>query len=221
MTKNELINMILNENRQENSLKDLIEEIRALRNDHKRMEENFNAKMDEIATLKSNLQQCFSIINKQQTFLEMVDAENRSKNVVVFGVEETEHEEDEETEDRQKLTNVFEKINVKPVTIQCKRLGKKGRNPRPMIVTLNSSIERKRILENAKKLKEQGNCYRKVYIKKDQHPAIRREYARLRTVEKIEKDKPQNQGIDISFNRDDRTLRRNGIIIDRFSLNFA
>ena len=163
---------------------------------------------------------CYDTINKQQTFLEMLDAEKRSNNVVLFSVKEPENENQEENDEEVKIKEVFEKIEVHTLPKSYKRLGQRGVKPRPILVTLESGNARRDVLKNAKKLKE-VNEYKRIFIRKDQHPAIRREYGRLRMVEKSEKEKPQNQGVNIVFHKDDRTLRRNGIVIDRFNLNFA
>ena len=57
-------------------------------------------------------------------------------------------------------------------------------------------------------------------MKKDQHPAIRKEAARLRAREKEEKEKPENVGADIVYDWKNRVLVRNGNVIDKFSPNF-
>ena len=57
---------------------------------------------------------------------------------------------------------------------------------RPLLVVLKSQQEKNTILKNASKLKNNEH-YRTVYVKKDQMPHERKEWARLRAVLKVEK----------------------------------
>lgn len=60
----------------------------------------------------------------------------------------------------------------------------------------------------------------RVYLKKDVHPAIRKEQTRLRNREKQEKGKPCNAASNISYDWKNRVLVRDGVVIDRFSPMF-
>ena len=76
------------------------------------------------------------------------------------------------------------------------------------------------VLQNTKALKDAGGTYRHVYVKKDIHPAVRKEWRRLKDAEKSEKEKPCNQGCDIRLDTNKRELLRDGVIIDRWSPSF-
>ena len=76
------------------------------------------------------------------------------------------------------------------------------------------------ILRNASKLKDQGenDPFKRVFLKRDVHPDIRREEKRLYEVFKAERDKPQNVDFDVIFDRKKRVVTVNGEEIDRFKL---
>ena len=54
-------------------------------------------------------------------------------------------------------------------------------------------------------------------MKKDVHPAIRKEWKRLRDVEAAEKVKPVNQGCTIQLDYKCREVNRDGVVIDKWS----
>ena len=60
--------------------------------------------------------------------------------------------------------------------------------------------------------------YKKVFLKKDQHPDIRQEEKRLYEVFKAERNKPENADKVVVFNRRTRIVTVNGEEIDRFKL---
>ena len=55
-------------------------------------------------------------------------------------------------------------------------------------------------------------------MKKDQHPSVRQEWKRLHTVYKTEKERPTNQGCNIEFNFRERKVYKDGIVIDKWSM---
>ena len=73
-------------------------------------------------------------------------------------------------------------------------------------------------MEHAKNLKGVSDCER-IYIK-DTHPTVRFEQNRLRKIEKEEKEKPQNRGLKITYDHNNRVLLKEGRIIDRFCPSF-
>ena len=56
-----------------------------------------------------------------------------------------------------------------------------------MFVRVNSKFIRDKVLEKAKKLKDLNDPYKKVSIKKDSHPEVRKEWKRLKDAEEAEK----------------------------------
>ena len=65
-------------------------------------------------------------------------------------------------------------------------------------------------------MKDAGPVYAKVYIRKDVHPATRREWKRLKDAEKNEKAKPGNEVSTITLDYKARVLLRDNIVIDRW-----
>ena len=82
------------------------------------------------------------------------------------------------------------------------------------------SSMRNEVLKNSNKLKDHpdGSVYKKVYLKKDQHPDDRLEEKRLCEVFKAERNKPENADKEVIFNRRTRVVTVNGDEIDRFKL---
>ena len=78
----------------------------------------------------------------------------------------------------------------------------------------------KPIVASAKQLKEMSSPLDKVYVKKDMHPGVRREFNRLRQAEKAERDNPDNAGRNIEYDPIARTLSVDGVIVDRFRSSF-
>ena len=91
---------------------------------------------------------------------------------------------------------------------------------RPIKITVPSPQVRRTILQNSKNLKQAGHVFKKIYVKRDMHPAFRKEMGRLRESEKREREKPENQGRDVRYDRTTRVLTVDGAIVDRFNPTF-
>ena len=87
-----------------------------------------------------------------------------------------------------------------------------------MQVILNSSTDVKKVLKEAPKLKDGSIKFSKIYLKRDMHPMIRREYDRLRKVVRAEKERAENQGRNVFYDKTSRTVKIDETVIDRFSL---
>lgn len=188
---------------------------------------SMHAKFEDLSAKQKSLAQenefLRNAVLQQQKFLESIDAEKRASNVIILGVPEdameidgTTHESDDE-----KVAVVFSKIEhvgIQPVSIV--RLGKNApSNPkkgRPMKIVLSNQSTRSQILEKAKKLKESGDAFEKIYIKKDVHPQVRKEFRRLRDVEKNEKERPENVGKNVRYVHETRCVMVEDQVVDRF-----
>ena len=95
----------------------------------------------------------------------------------------------------------------------------RGRN-RPLLLTIKNGDIRQQILANAKNLKSAGDNYAKIYVKKDVHPGVRKEWQRLREAEIKEKERPENMGHNIHFDPRQRKLFRDGEVIDSWNPQF-
>ena len=107
----------------------------------------------------------------------------------MFGIDES----DNDGEQIKSVFGAIECANVVPE--KTIRLGKPWPRTRKMVV-LKSQQEKNTILKNASKLKNNEH-YRTVYVKKDQMPHERKEWARLRAVLKVEKTRPVNAAVSV------------------------
>lgn len=161
----------------------------------------------QVECLSEKLDGAYKIIHQQQLFLESLDNKDRKKNLIITGVSE-EPDELGNTDD-EKIGTILQaaeytKVNRRQVW-EVKRLGQPNeKKRRPILIVVTDQKERDMILTKAKNLKNAGNELSKVYIKKDVHPAVRRENARLWKREREEKEKPENMGVNIRYEWKDR-----------------
>ena len=87
---------------------------------------------------------------------------------------------------------------------------------RPILLVLSSVTDKQNILNQSKRLKDAGDEFKSIYLKKDLHPDVRKEWKRLRDSARNEKSKPENHGMNIFVDYTNGVLRRNGDVIDRF-----
>ena len=176
----------------------------------------------EITRLKGIINDQTKILSAHQKFMEDLDSEKRAKHLIVLSLKEEGNESDQD-----QFLGILDAIGVKreDVKIECmERLGQidenQGNRTRPLKVTLEQRSMRNIVLKNSKKLKDQpeGSRYKKVFLKRDQHPDIRNEEKRLYEVFKAEKNKPENADKEIVFDRRARVVTVNNEEIDRFKL---
>ena len=180
----------------------------------------------EFDTLKTTSNDSFKDIYKTleylQRFAEGLDAHQRGRNLILLGVPETDGHLG--TTELERIENVIEKTGAMSKDeigeTQVKRLGSDtSRRPRPLLINLEDNNRQRKIIMNAKNLKNIPG-YSDIYIKKDVHPTVRHEFNRLRKAEKEMKANPDNRGADIRYDHKDRVITRNGIVVDRFSPAF-
>lgn len=180
----------------------------------------------ENTNLKNEVKVLKEICCNQQGFLEAFDAEKRACNFIITGLSETENlrstnEEGVEkthTSDEEKIELLCSSIEADNTEIaSITRLGEvKSNRPRPIKVTLKNKAARKTFITNAKQLK--GNDqFDKVFINKDTHPAFRREMGRLREAEKRERNRPENQGKKVFYDREERALKVNDVVVYKYN----
>ena len=156
-----------------------------------------------------------------QKLLEEMDAASRKNNLIITGVPEENVHTDLGTKDIERVENIVLKtgITVHRNNLRIRRLGQVAERARPILVTLDCHNTCREIRTNANKLKEVSNCAN-IFIRKDVHPTLRHEANRLRIKEREEKEKPENIGAHIVYDRKERVLLRDGMIIDRFRPSF-
>ena len=102
------------------------------------------------------------------------DKEDRTRNVVIYGLEESNEESLEE-----EVANVLKQIEEKPVIRDCCRVGiRKPDSKRPIKFTLRSSDMVNQILRKAKILRTKEG-YNSIYISPDRTVEERRAYKKL------------------------------------------
>jgi len=107
------------------------------------------------------------------------------------------------------------------VQFTTKRLGRPQDNwTRPLMMTVPTKQARDAILEKAKNLKSADLTYRKIFLKRDMQPETLKEWKRLHDTTHTEKAKPENIGHLIKLNPKERTVTRDGMIIDRWMSPF-
>ena len=178
----------------------------------------------EVQSLSDRLDEAYTIIHYQQLFMESLDSKERRRNLVITGL--TENTEDDMGEsDNDKVVKVLQAAGysgtLNSAEWQMKRLGQVNqRRARPLLVTQEDQGKRDAIIRCARNLKEAEEPLKKVFIKKDIHPAVRKENGRLKAREREEKEKPENAGVNIVYDWKKRVLLREGMVIDRFSPRF-
>ena len=197
----------------EDVLQKILDELRAMRAERA-------ADRAEMTTLKQQYSVLQNTVAQQQRYLEYVDSRDRECNVIITGVPE-DTTLDGATTDEDKVGKVLAVIEADSVPVTVSRLGVRNSGRcRPILVKTPSKEGRSIVLANTKKLKEADQCYRRVYVKKDIHPSIRKEWKRLRDAEEAERRKPANQGCTINLDTQRRVLTRDGVIIDRWQPSF-
>lgn len=215
------LNALLGDSQPSNN--DILEEIKGLKQQVVELRGIKQEFKKEINILNTKLDDAFKIISQQQLFLEALDNKERRRNLVITGL--SEEADAIGATDVEKIRAVVQGTGYNevfdPETWEIKRLGKPDdRKKRPILVVVENAEMRMKILKGAKNLKSTRSQFATVYVKKDQHPAVRKETARLRAREREEKEKPENVGVNIEYDWKNRVLLRNGNVIDKFSPTF-
>lgn len=165
------------------------------------------------------------IVLSQQRQLERLDTHDRARNLIVLNVPEDGTPIDDADSDPEKLSSIFSMTcpdEIIPVhQIKSTRLGNKRDDGsyRPTLVTLPNPDLRQRLVSKSSVLTKNSKL-KNIRLKKDQHPAIRKEWRRLFNAERAAKADPDNEGCTIILDRKSRTLLRDELVIDRFMANF-
>lgn len=223
MSQNELADLIINFQKENNAnfqkLNERFDQMSAaIRQD---VRDEFQPQVNDLKEEQESLRE---IIAKQQTLLEQLDTHQRAGNLIVIGLKEEEITYDLTTAvtDRQKVDLLFQEINCDVTVQSVTRLGERIENkPRPMKIALSDPTKTKSALECARKVRDLDFPLNSIRIKKDSHPAIRKEWGRLHEALKNEREKEENAGCYFFIDYKNRELRRDGEVIDRFQNPFA
>ena len=164
--------------------------------------------------MQNQLDQQARVVEKQQQFPETIDRKERETKMVVLGVPDEAEDLAGAATDEQKIEKIWRVLG--DVRIRGhRRLGRRDANNtrnRPFLVEVEARQVCDAVLGKTRKLKEKGQEYERVYIKKDVHPSVRNEWKRLREVEKAEKERPENVGCVIRLDAKDRKVYRDDVI---------
>ena len=209
VTKEELIDAIFASDdgsavvsaRQDEKLDKIMKELTELRTTIASSDDVYKAQIKE---LTETVAKQTGIILQHQLVLEQLDRQKRETNLVLFGIPDEQLAlEGATTEDAkiQKVLGVVE-ADTDAVVRSHQRLGRsvQGNNrPRPLLIRVDSKAIRDKVLDKEKKLKDLNEPYKKIYIKKDSHPEVRKEWKRLRDAEQDEKSKNVGSNIRLDF----------------------
>lgn len=173
-------------------------------------------KIEDNRQLCDDMAKLRMVVAGQQKYLEQVDTKIRAKNILVRGVPSGSWQHHDT--DREKLDAIFTTMECNDViNYSFHRIGKaEGNRPQPILVEVDSNATRNRLVKSSPKLNKAGDLFKQIRIKKDQHPAIAKEWWRLFQAEKAAKDNPANAGCDIVLDRDSRQLLKDNVPIDAF-----
>ena len=121
-------------------------------------------------------------------------------------------------EDQEKVRSILRVMAQDGITLkEIERLGNPSSNRnRILLVSTESKAVRDQVIRSTSTLKTAGRGYEKVFVKKDIHPLIRKEFNRLKDVERREKEKPENQGLNIRYDGTRREVIVDGKVVDHF-----
>jgi len=176
----------------------------------------------------------FHSLQQHEKFLESLDYEKRKCNIIALGIPEENpliSENVTAINDAEKVAMVLSKLKKSEVEIaSITRLGDKitqrnGQSPRsrPIKIALKFAEDRKTVLDVSKSLKDYETTNKplsKIFLKKDTHPAIRREMNRIRDVVRIERSKPENYGHNVWYDWNSRDIKVDDRVIDTYKPNF-
>ena len=181
----------------------------------------------QIHELRKEKEKMVETLSQHQRMLESIEAERRAANVIMTGVPEEQL--GGATTDIEKAKLVLSTIGQQAVEVRSvERLGSvqqdrrqtPGASPRPyrrpLKVVLKNADNRKDVLDSARQLKTSDAIFRSIYVKKDMHPLVRKEFDRLRGVEKREKERPENQGKSVRYDHRERKVYVDNVVVDSF-----
>ena len=178
---------------------------------------------DKIEKIEQEIGPQRDAIRHHQKYLESIANKDRGKNLIITGVAELESE-DIITIVNNVITHITPKcgnVAVDAVEIEAVRLGnpETSRKPRPILVKLTNKVLRNEICKHSKTLIN-INGFEKIYVKRDTHPALRKEHSRLHKLVKDERKKPENQGTNIVYDMKNGVVKRDDLVIDTYRPHF-
>lgn len=174
----------------------LDEQAKELKEMKESIPKNINKNIDEkFAILEKNQEQLKDTVEEQGKKILRLESFTRRKNLIFFGVEETENS---YFSLQSKITNLI----ITDMKVECQnadieyvtRMGKKSEKVRPIIVTLTTMGKKIEILKNKKLIKNSS-----FYIKQDYPPEVLEERKNLHI--QLQKEKDQGKKGYIKYNK--------------------
>ena len=199
-----------------NTLSGSLDEIKQDYLQLKASEENLKV---EVSTLRDEVRQQAGALQQQQSYLEKLDMKERGKNMIIVGIpEDTFLEKEEDSDKVHAILNMVDGIDSSQLTT-IKRIGPETEDKvRPVLVSFTSMELRNKVVTAFRNLNHPS--LEGVRLKKDTHPAARREWQRLFEVKETEQKKPENIGHTISVDMKKRQVLRDDEVIDTWKPSF-
>ena len=147
-------------------LERLSNEVNSLRQAYTQAEQATGKRITE---LEKKMEKQAEIILSQQLYLENIDRKQRETHLILLGIPEGQDPLEGATVDEEKVKKIWSTIGLNDVKlVSQKRLGRvpDDDRKRPILVILEDREARDNILQKAKILKEKGEVYRTVYLKR-------------------------------------------------------
>ena len=198
----------------------LVHEMKELRTD---LSNNKAAYDNELSKLRDENTQLRAVSYQHQRFLEQIDSRMRECNVVIMGVPDDKLKLKDKSEDKDKCSLILHEIQATGIrVVDVKRLGEvKAGKTRPILVRLESREDRDSLIEKAKSLKNHNEPeFKSIYIKKDIHPLVRKEWKRLKDAETALNNDPNKGTSVVMLDPKKRVITKDGVVVDRWQPDF-
>lgn len=182
----------------------------------KDLHKEFDPQLTDLEGKCLNLQ---TIVSKQQAYIEQLDAAQRANNVIISGIPEEQemtYQGTSASNDLEKCQLVLSAVGCTPDVKDVCRLGQRNEADRPIKLTLRKPSDRPDILSKTNGLYAMGPFLKNIRVKKDSHPAVRKEWTRLHDRMRAEKSNLENAGHQIRMDYKTRELLRDDNAIDSF-----
>lgn len=166
------------------------EQSRELKEMKESITSSINKNIDEkFILLESRQQQLEKITEEQSQKIQKFEKMLRKKNLIFFGIEESENSYFALQNNILDIINNIMKLDCQKQDIECvSRMGKKSEKIRPIIVTFTTMGKKIELLKNKKMLQKNSNFY----IKEDFPPEVLEQRKKLSTQLKHEKEQGRN-----------------------------
>ncbi|KOB77536.1 Endonuclease-reverse transcriptase [Operophtera brumata] len=162
---------------------DLAKQKQDMKDMAKNIKEAINTNIDEIfCRIELKTIELENKIERQQNTIDFLEKQVRKKNVVFFGVDETEQNYEELLEIMLNIINCTMKISCQKWEVETvTRIGKKFYKTRPVVVTISTKSRKIELFRKKKTLENSG-----IYIKEDYPPNVLQKRKELQDVLKQE-----------------------------------